>query len=149
MKRFGTAAEDLGFDHLLAYDHVLGAVHADRARPLPGPYNERDPFHDPFVMFGYLAGITERLEFATGILVLPQRQTALVARRPPTSICCPVGGCGSVSVSAGTTSNTRRSAKTSPPAAHVKKSRSSCFAVCSPNPSSTSQDASTALTGRR
>ena len=81
VKRFATAAEDLGFDHLLAYDHVLGAVHANRARPLPGPYNEHDPFHDPLVMFAYLAGITERLQFATGILVLPQRQTALVARQ--------------------------------------------------------------------
>src|SRR5258706_1101095 len=81
VKRFATAAEDLGFDHLLAYDHVLGAVHANRARPLPGPYNQHDPFHDPLVMFAYLAGITERLQFATGILVLPQRQTALVARQ--------------------------------------------------------------------
>jgi probable F420-dependent oxidoreductase len=79
--RFGKAVEDLGFDHLLAYDHVLGAVHADRSPPLPGPYSERDPFHDPFVMFAYLAGITERIGFATGILILPQRQTALVARQ--------------------------------------------------------------------
>jgi probable F420-dependent oxidoreductase len=81
VRRIGRAAEDLGFDHLLAYDHVLGAVHADRAHPLPGPYTENDPFHDPFVMFAYLAGITERIGFATGILVLPQRQTALVARQ--------------------------------------------------------------------
>ena len=43
--------EDLGFGHLLAYDHVLGAVHADRTRKLTGPYTERDPFHDPFVLF--------------------------------------------------------------------------------------------------
>jgi probable F420-dependent oxidoreductase len=71
----------LGFDHLLAYDHVLGAVHADRTPPLTGPYTEHDPFHDPFVMFAYLAGITERIGFATGILILPQRQTALVARQ--------------------------------------------------------------------
>ena len=48
---------------------------------LTGPYTEHDPFHDPFVMFAYLAGITERIEFATGILILPQRQTALVARQ--------------------------------------------------------------------
>ena len=48
---------------------------------LPGPYTELDPFHDPFVMFGDLAGITERIGFATGVLVLPQRQTALVARQ--------------------------------------------------------------------
>src|SRR5579862_7789472 len=81
VRRIGQAVEDLGFDHLLAYDHVLGAVHADRARQLTGPYTEHDPFHDPFVMFAYLAGITERIKFATGVLVLPQRQTALVARQ--------------------------------------------------------------------
>jgi probable F420-dependent oxidoreductase len=78
---FGRAVEDLGFDHILSYDHVLGAVHADRTPPLTGPYTERDPFHDPFVMFAYLAGVTERISFTTGILVLPQRQTALVARQ--------------------------------------------------------------------
>jgi probable F420-dependent oxidoreductase len=71
----------LGFDHLLAYDHVLGAVHADRTRPLTGPYTDRDPFHDPLVMFAYLAAVTERIQFATGVMVLPQRQTALVARQ--------------------------------------------------------------------
>jgi probable F420-dependent oxidoreductase len=78
---FGRAVEDLGFDHILAYDHVLGAVHANRTPPLTGPYTERDPFHDPFVMFAYLAAITERISFTTGILVLPQRPTALVARQ--------------------------------------------------------------------
>ena len=81
VRRFGTSVERLGFAHLLAYDHVLGAVHAGRTPPLTGPYTERDPFHDPFVMFAYLAGITERIGFATGILILPQRQTALVARQ--------------------------------------------------------------------
>ena len=81
VRRVGRAVEELGFDHLLAYDHVLGAVHADRDPELTGPYTERDPFHDPFVMFAYLAGITERIGFATGVLVLPQRQTALVARQ--------------------------------------------------------------------
>jgi probable F420-dependent oxidoreductase len=60
---------------------VLGAVHADRTPPLTGPYTEHDPFHDPFVMFAYLAGITERIEFATGVLILPQRPTVLVARQ--------------------------------------------------------------------
>ena len=81
VRRIGRAVEDLGFDYLLAYDHVLGAVHADRTPPLTGPYTEHDPFHDPFVMFAHLAGITERIHFATGVLVLPQRQTALVARQ--------------------------------------------------------------------
>ncbi len=75
------AAEGLGFDHLLAYDHVLGAVHAGREPALTGPYTERDPFHDPLVLFAYAAGLTTRLEFVTGVLILPQRQTALVARQ--------------------------------------------------------------------
>jgi probable F420-dependent oxidoreductase len=81
VRQVGKAVEDLGFAHLLAYDHVLGAVHAKRTPPLTGPYTERDPFHDPFVMFAHLAAITQRIHFATGILVLPQRQTALVARQ--------------------------------------------------------------------
>ena len=81
VRMIGKAVEDLGFDHLLAYDHVLGAVHAGRTPQLTGPYTEHDPFHDPFVMFAYLAAMTERIRFATGVLVLPQRQTALVARQ--------------------------------------------------------------------
>jgi probable F420-dependent oxidoreductase len=81
VRRIGRAAEDLGFDYLLAYDHVVGAVHSDRTPPLTGPYTEKDPFHDPLVMFAYLAGQTQRLEFATGVLILPQRQTVLVARQ--------------------------------------------------------------------
>ena len=79
--RIGRAVEELGFDHLLAYDHVVGAVHAGRTPRLTGPYAEDDPFHDPLVMFAYLAGITERIGLATGILILPQRQTVLVARQ--------------------------------------------------------------------
>src|SRR6195256_3007248 len=81
VRLFGRAVEDLGFDHLLAYDHVLGAFHADRPPQLTGPYTELDPFHDPFVMFAHLAAITERIGFATGVIILPQRQTALVARQ--------------------------------------------------------------------
>lgn len=81
VRRLGTAVEEMGFDHLLAYDHVVGAVHADRTPPLTGPYTEQDPFHDPLVMFGYLAGITTRIGFVTCILILPQRPTALVARQ--------------------------------------------------------------------
>lgn len=81
VRAYGRAAEELGFDHLLAYDHVLGAVHADRQPPLTGPYTEHDPFHDPLVLFAYLAGMTTTLGFVTGVLILPQRQTALVARQ--------------------------------------------------------------------
>lgn len=78
--RIGIAAEELGYHHLLTYDHVLGATH-DREPKLSGPYTEKQPFHDPFLMFAYLAGITERLEFVTGVIILPQRQTALVGRQ--------------------------------------------------------------------
>ncbi len=80
VRSIGLAVESLGYDHLLAYDHVLGATH-DRQPKLTGPYTELHPFHDPFVMFSYLAGITQRIEFTTGILILPQRQTALVAKQ--------------------------------------------------------------------
>jgi probable F420-dependent oxidoreductase len=80
VRQIGLATEQLGFDHLVVYDHVLGATH-DREPKLTGPYTEKDPFHDPFVMFGYLAAITRRIELVTGILILPQRQTVLVARQ--------------------------------------------------------------------
>lgn len=81
VRAIGGAAETLGYDHLLAYDHVLGADHSSREPELTGPYTEADPFHDPLMMFAYLAGRTERLKFASGIIILPQRQTALVARQ--------------------------------------------------------------------
>ncbi len=81
VRRIGLAVEEVGLDHLLAYDHVVGAVKADRDPPLWGPYDEHDPFHDPFVMFAYLAAITDRIELATGVLILPQRQTVLVAKQ--------------------------------------------------------------------
>jgi probable F420-dependent oxidoreductase len=80
VRRIGLAVEELGYDHLLTYDHVLGAT-PEREPPLSGPYTDKDSFHDPFLMFAYLAGITKRIEFVTGILILPQRQTALVAKQ--------------------------------------------------------------------
>jgi len=76
----GLAVEKLGYDHILVFDHVVGASH-DREPKLWGPYTENHPFHDPFVMFGYWAGITHRLELVTGVLILPQRQTVLVAQQ--------------------------------------------------------------------
>ena len=79
VRAYGEAVGDLGFTHLLAYDHVVGAdpgVHEGWA----GPYDITTTFHEPFVMFGYLAAITE-VELVTGIIILPQRQTALVAKQ--------------------------------------------------------------------
>lgn len=80
VRAIALAAEELGFDYLLAYDHVVGASH-DREPKLTGPYTEHHSFHDPLVMFSHAAALTKRLEFATGVLILPQRQTALVARQ--------------------------------------------------------------------
>ncbi len=71
--------ERLGFDGLVAYDHVLGA---DPARPgWSGPYTIESPFHEVFVLFGFAAAITTRIELSTGVLILPQRQTALAAKQ--------------------------------------------------------------------
>ena len=80
VKAFAQAVEELGYRHLLAYDHVIGA--STKNRPdFRGPYTCESMFHEVFVLFGYLAGVTERVEFVTGVLILPQRQTVLVAKQ--------------------------------------------------------------------
>src|ERR1041385_4931052 len=79
VKAFAQAAEDMGYDHIVIYDHVLGAVHANREPKLTGPYKETDPFHEPLVTYAYLAGVTKTIELVTGVIILPQRQTALFA----------------------------------------------------------------------
>jgi len=80
IKDYGQAAEELGFAHILAYDHVVGANPASRV-DWRGPYSHLDSFHEPLVLFSYLAGLTRRIEFCTGIIILPQRQTVLVAKQ--------------------------------------------------------------------
>lgn len=80
IRDYAQTAEGLGYDYLLTYDHVLGA-NPNRPGGWRGPYTYRDTFHEPLVLFGYLAGLTETLELVTGILILPQRQTALVAKQ--------------------------------------------------------------------
>jgi probable F420-dependent oxidoreductase len=85
IRDFAQATEGAGFDYMNAFDHVTGA-HPDRfigvdvGFPAP-PYLYEDQFHEPFVLFSYLAGFTSSIEFATSILILPQRQTALVAKQ--------------------------------------------------------------------
>jgi len=79
VRAYGQRVEELGYRHVLAYDHVLGAdpsVHS----PWNGPYDVHTTFHEPFVLFGFLAGFT-KLEVVTGIVILPQRQTALAAKQ--------------------------------------------------------------------
>ena len=80
VREFAEAAEALGYDHLLTFDHVVGAD-TNHYRDWGGAYRLEDQFHEPFVLFGYLAAITQRLELVTGILILPQRQTTLVAKQ--------------------------------------------------------------------
>lgn len=77
---FAQAAEALGFHGLMTYDHVVGADPAVRPG-WSGHYAIDDMFHEPFVLFGHLAAVTERIRFITGILILPQRQTVLVAKQ--------------------------------------------------------------------
>jgi probable F420-dependent oxidoreductase len=78
--RFARQAEALGYDHLIAYDHVLGAGTASRP-DWRGPYTAESQFHEPFVLFSYLAALTRQLELVTAVIILPQRQTALVAKQ--------------------------------------------------------------------
>ena len=80
IRDYAQAAEELGYRHLLIYDHVLGASTASRP-DWRGPYTSDTLFHEPFVLFGYLAALTQRIELVTGVIILPQRQTALVAKQ--------------------------------------------------------------------
>jgi len=77
---YARAVEELGYDGIVAYDHVLGA-HPDRPGGWTGPYTHQTQFHEVLVLFGYLAAITTRLQLSPGVLILPQRQTALVAKQ--------------------------------------------------------------------
>jgi len=80
VRDYAQAAEGLGYDHIVVYDHVVGANPASRPGWTP-PYTHNDAFHEPFVLYGYLAGVTEKIGLTTGIVILPQRQTVLVAKQ--------------------------------------------------------------------
>jgi probable F420-dependent oxidoreductase len=80
VRAYAEGVEELGYRHILVYDHVVGAdpkVHTG----WNGPYDVHTTFHEPFVLYGYLAAITRSLELVTGVIILPQRQTALVAKQ--------------------------------------------------------------------
>lgn len=83
VKDYAQAVEGMGYTHILAYDHVVGA-NPERPGGWTGPYTYQTPFYEVFVLFSYLAGVTQSVEFVTGILILPQRQTALVAKQAAT-----------------------------------------------------------------
>jgi probable F420-dependent oxidoreductase len=80
VRAYAEAAQDLGYAHLLAYDHVLGAD-PEAYAPWAGPYTSNTMFHEILVLFGYLAAVAPKLELVTGVVILPQRQTALVAKQ--------------------------------------------------------------------
>lgn len=80
VRALAEAAEDLGYAHLVFYDHVLGAD-TNRRPDWQGPYSHQDTFHEPMVTFGYLAALTSRIELVTAVIILPQRQTALLAKQ--------------------------------------------------------------------
>jgi probable F420-dependent oxidoreductase len=81
VRDFVQAVEGLGFDHLVMADHVLGADHAQHPALAGAPYGHEHAFHEPFVMLGYLAACTTTLELVPSVLILSQRQTALVAKQ--------------------------------------------------------------------
>src|SRR6201987_103306 len=79
MRDYAQAAEGMGYDYLVAPDHVLGI---DPAKVQPGQRGSNaTAYHDPFVLFGFLAGCTQHIGFAVGVLILAQRQAALVAKQ--------------------------------------------------------------------
>ncbi|HST24721.1 MAG TPA: LLM class F420-dependent oxidoreductase [Gaiellaceae bacterium] len=80
VRAFGEGVQELGFDHLMAYDHVLGADR-DTHSHLLGPYRSEHMFHEILVLFGFLAAVAPELELVTGVVIAPQRQTALLAKQ--------------------------------------------------------------------
>src|ERR1700687_3788368 len=80
VRAYAQAVQQLGFEHLMAYDHVVGADPASYPG-WSGPYTARSMFHEPFALFGYLAALAPRLELVSGVIILPQRQTVLVAKQ--------------------------------------------------------------------
>jgi probable F420-dependent oxidoreductase len=80
VRAFAEGVAELGFDHLMAYDHVLGAER-EHHQHLTGPYRAEHQFHEIMVLFGYLAAFMPGIELVTGVIIAPQRQTALLAKQ--------------------------------------------------------------------
>ncbi|HEY3485885.1 MAG TPA: LLM class F420-dependent oxidoreductase, partial [Ilumatobacteraceae bacterium] len=80
IKAYAQGVEELGATHLLIYDHVMGA---DRNRPggFTGNYDKDTAFHEPFTFFSFVAAVTQRIDMVTAVMILPQRQTVLVAKQ--------------------------------------------------------------------
>ena len=80
VREYARAAEGMGYNHIIAFDHVLGA-NAESRSGWSGAYRHTDAFHEPFVLYGFLAGVTDSIELVTAVIILPQRQTALAAKQ--------------------------------------------------------------------
>ncbi|MCG8353791.1 MAG: LLM class F420-dependent oxidoreductase [Chloroflexales bacterium] len=80
LRDYAQAVEAMGYTHILIYDHVVGADISKRPG-WRGPYTHQHMFHEPFVLYGYFAALTQHIELVTGVIILPQRQTALVAKQ--------------------------------------------------------------------
>jgi probable F420-dependent oxidoreductase len=83
LKAYAQTAEALGYSHIIAFDHIVGA-NPNRPGGWQGAYSSETPFHEPFVLFAYMAGVTQQIGFAPGIIILPQRQTVLAAKQAAT-----------------------------------------------------------------
>ena len=80
IRDYAQAVEAMGYTHILAFDSVVGA-NPDRPGGWDSQFTYQHTFHEPFVLFGFCAGVTRRIELVTGIVILPQRQTVLVAKQ--------------------------------------------------------------------
>ena len=80
IRDYAQAVEAMGYTHILAFDSVVGA-NPDRPGGWDSPFTYRHAFHEPFALFGFCAAVTRTIELVTGVLILPQRQTALVAKQ--------------------------------------------------------------------
>jgi probable F420-dependent oxidoreductase len=81
VRAYAQAVHQLGFEHLMVYDHVVGADPVSHPGWPSGAYTDKSMFHEPFALFGYLAAIAPGLELVTGVIILPQRQAVLVAKQ--------------------------------------------------------------------
>ncbi len=123
MKAYLQGVEDLGMTHLLIYDHVLGAD-PDRPGGFRGAYDKDVAFHEPLTFFAFAAGVTQRVELVTTVMILPQRQTVLVAKQAA-EVAILSGDRLRLGVgTGGTRSSTRRSTNRSATGAAARPSRS-------------------------
>jgi probable F420-dependent oxidoreductase len=78
IRDWAQAAEGLGYAHIEVADHVFGAAARDGFKPL---YNETDAFHETLTTLAFLAAATRTIGLSSGVLILPQRQTGVVAKQ--------------------------------------------------------------------